>query len=732
MKSIASAMFSFRTPHPCLLLLLASATAHAAGLEPEEKAAVATVAPVPAMQKVEVSGPGALALRRDDTASKIIVGRDEIDLYGDNSLGALLKRQPGVSVVGAEVKMRGLGAGYTQILINGDPAPPGFSIDTIAPDMIERVEILRSASAEYSTQAIAGSINLVLRKGASRPQQQLKLTFGRGQGRSSPAVSLQASDKLQAFSYALTGTLDRSGFYNAPFNTERVLDQLGAATASRTSQERNFSTVDKASLTPRLNWAFANGDSVTWQSLLDLYRIDNHSDTRETTLLGPATQYPDNNAISQLHVISTRSDLTWVHKVGDGGKLSVRVGATYNRRDIDYAFLGYRHDGTLLLVRDVNSRATDDSTTASGKYLSRAHAGHSFGFGWDASAIGRSENRSQRDRQPAGGAPYALDEDYTSDIRRLALFAQDEWEITPRLQLYLGVRWEGLHTATTGRTLAEVANSSGVWSPVLQTMWKLPNQERDQVRLALARTYKAPSTRNLVPRRYTVNNGNGPTTPDFQGNPELRPELAWGLDLAYEAYFGKSGVATLSTFARRVSDVTVQRLFQQDGIWITTPFNGGRANVHGIEADLKFPLRTWAAGAPDIDLRVNLGRNWSTLDSVPGPNNRLSEQTPLSANAGFDYRLSGAYSMGANFNLQTGGPVRIDRYLGSYSGVNRTLDVYGVWKADKNTQLRLSLSNALRQDQLQAQSYRDDNGATERSSVTPGSATARIVLERML
>lgn len=725
--------YSFHRFHPLLLLCSLGAVAASGAAEPQAEPQAAAQPP---MQKVEVSGPGALALRRDDTASKIIVGRDEIDLYGDNSLGALLKRQPGVSVVGAEVKMRGLGAGYTQILINGDPAPPGFSIDTIAPDMIERVEILRGASAEYSAQAIAGSINLVLRKGASRTQQQLKLTLGRGQGRTSPAVSLQASDKWQVFSYAVTGTLDSSGFYNAPFNTERVLDQLGTTSASRTSQERNFSAIDKASLTPRLNWALANGDTVTWQSLLDFYRIDNHSDARETTLLGPATQYPDNNAISQLHVLSTRSDLTWAHKVGDGGKLSVRVGATYNRRDIDYAFLGYSHDGTPLLVRDVVSTATDDSYTASGKYLSRAHGGHSFGFGWDASAIGRSENRSQRDRRPAGGAPYALDEDYTSDIRRLALFAQDEWEITPRLQLYLGVRWEGLHTATSGRTLTEVANSSGVWSPVLQTMWKLPDQQsgqsRDQVRLALARTYKAPSTRSLVPRRYTVNNGNGPTTPDFQGNPQLRPELAWGLDLAYEAYFGKSGVATLSTFARRVSDVTVQRLFQQDGVWITTPFNGGRANVHGIEADVKLPLRTWAASAPDIDLRFNLGRNWSTLDSVPGPNNRLGEQTPLTANAGVDYRMSGAYSMGANFNLQTGGPVRIDRYLGSYSGVNRTLDMYGLWKADKNTQLRLSLSNALRQDQLQGQSYRDGNGATERSSVTPGSATARIVLERTL
>lgn len=38
--------------------------------------------------------------------------------------------------------MRGLGAGYTQILINGERAPAGFSMDSLAPDVIERIEVL--------------------------------------------------------------------------------------------------------------------------------------------------------------------------------------------------------------------------------------------------------------------------------------------------------------------------------------------------------------------------------------------------------------------------------------------------------------------------------------------------------------------------------------------------------------------------------------------------------------
>lgn len=52
-----------------------------------------------------------------------MVGRSDIVQYGDSNLAEVLKRQPGISVTGGEVRMRGLGAGYTQILINGDPVP---------------------------------------------------------------------------------------------------------------------------------------------------------------------------------------------------------------------------------------------------------------------------------------------------------------------------------------------------------------------------------------------------------------------------------------------------------------------------------------------------------------------------------------------------------------------------------------------------------------------------------
>ncbi|QNA90741.1 TonB-dependent receptor [Massilia sp. Dwa41.01b] len=326
------------------------------------------------------------------------------------------------------------------------------------------------------------------------------------------------------------------------------------------------------------------------------------------------------------------------------------------------------------------------------------------------------------------GAPAAQRlQDYTAQVERLALFAQDEWEISPALQAYPGMRWEGVRTATEGRDLAQVSGSSGAASPILQLLWKLP--EKRQLRLALARTYKAPLTRDLVPRRYTINNNNSAVNPDVEGNPALRPEVSWGLDLAWERYVGKDGVASVSAYARRVEDVTTQLLYRDGASWVSRPVNGGRARVAGIEFDIK--SQAVLAGVP-LELRLNAGRNWSWLDSVPGPDNRLGEQVGFTANAGIDYRgklwsagTSLAYQ-GSDASVSAAG-VRGER------GARALLDAYWLSTVGAGWRLRLSVANALGRDGRSASRYRDADGGTIRRAVTAdGVATLRAALERNL
>jgi iron complex outermembrane receptor protein len=101
---------------------------------------------------------------RDRLTREQICGREELDRFGDTNALDLLRRLPGVNVGSGGPRKRGLGAGYTQILINGVPAPQGFNLDQLSPSQIERIEVPRASTAEQSTQAVAGTINIILKE----------------------------------------------------------------------------------------------------------------------------------------------------------------------------------------------------------------------------------------------------------------------------------------------------------------------------------------------------------------------------------------------------------------------------------------------------------------------------------------------------------------------------------------------------------------------------------------
>jgi hypothetical protein len=154
------------------------------------------------------------------------------------------------------------------------------------------------------------------------------------------------------------------------------------------------------------------------------------------------------------------------------------------------------------------------------------------------------------------------------------------------------------------------------------------------------------------------------------------------------------------------------------------------ANTRGVELEAKLPLRSRFKTAPNIDLRANLARNWSTLATVPGPNNRLDQQTPFSGTIGADWKLDGIpLTLGGSYSFQNGGPVRISVNQYAYSVPKRSLDMYGLWKFNPKNQLRVALANALHQENLQQSSYVDATGRLSDKTLTPTYLVVRALLE---
>jgi outer membrane receptor protein involved in Fe transport len=180
----------------------------------------------------------------------------------------VLKRQPGITIDGAPgkpaIRMRGLGSGYVAILLNGLPAPGGFSLETIDPELVERIEILRAPTAETSGQAVAGAINIILRKAGKigAPQTEMKAGTSFAAGRTSPSLTAQRSGRTGQLGYTLVASLTRkAGDLRRHRNEESRTRPLLRDTAWADRQ-----IDDRLELAPRLDWQASSRDTVSSQS----------------------------------------------------------------------------------------------------------------------------------------------------------------------------------------------------------------------------------------------------------------------------------------------------------------------------------------------------------------------------------------------------------------------------------------------------------------------------------
>lgn len=445
------------------------------------------------MQQVTISATKTEERERATTTA-IVIGRDDLARQGDGTLADVLKRQPGITIDGAPgrpaaVRMRGLGNGYASILLNGLPAPSGFSLESINPDLIERIEIMRAASAEFSAQAIAGTINVVLRKGPSGTQGELKAGAGFTRGHATPTITAQRSGRQGAFGYTVGMTVKRS---DVDIPTETIEEGEGPALIRHHFTNERL-VEDIIELAPRLSWQPPGGDSWTSQSYLRLRRMDNSGRDHETTVVGSPSEFPNWQARYGARPRYLYSDVSWTRRL-DEGRLTAKLSGYSSTRDASFVFDGANAANVTSGRHLVASGPQESDVSFSGSYRRSINGAHALAAGWEAGRKRRSEYRREQQFDADNALTLATDEQYSALVQRTALFVQDEWDITPRWSLYLGVRREDLHTVGEGNAHAPVDLRSGVWSPVAQTLFKArdgePGQPRDQFRLALGRTYK--------------------------------------------------------------------------------------------------------------------------------------------------------------------------------------------------------------------------------------------------
>ena len=625
--------------------------------------------------------------RRESTASKIVIGREDIDKQGDATIAEVLKRLPGITLGGppgrgGPIRMRGLGNGYTQILLDGERMPPGFSIDQLTPEQVERIEILRAPTAETGARAIAGTINIVLREGRRGTPDDLKLTGTQEHGHTSTQLNWVRNLKSEA----LNGSFTLSAMDQYRPEESSALTS-SSQFADRTREVAGLGHRRALNANARLQWRGEQGRSLVLMPFIVVSEYDRLGQVQVRSAAGMA-----DSAQSQSHSRFSMARLNgqWGQRLSADDRLELRFGAGQSNYDYRLDQTGaseVRSDTGRPLLRNgfETQNFVDHSANLTGKWTRVLEAGHQIVTGLEFEEVRRDEqgNAALADE---GGSLQAR-------TRRWALYTQDEFKINPQWSAYAGLRYENLLTEGTVDGALK-RNDSGVWTPLVHAVFKPDPQKRDQLRMSLTRSYKTPSLYQLVARYVPSLGDNTWTQPDRTGNPDLKPELATGVDLAFERYLAQGGVLSASVFSRNIRNLIRYTTTFNGSRYVASPTNVGDALTQGLELEAKFRLNQWIAQAWPIDVRSNVSFFRSDVKDVPGPNNRLDQQPPSTGNLGGDYRLrSLPLTLGGNFNWNPAYDTRRTENQWAYQGAKRVLDVYGLWRVSPSAGLRLTVSN---------------------------------------
>ena len=672
--------------------------------------------PAEQLQRVEVSGAASdESLRRASTASKIVITREEIEKFGDPTLGEVLKRLPGVTTGGrpgrgGEVRMRGMGGGYTQMLVNGERMPPGFSLDQLPPEQVERIEVLRAPTAEYGARAVAGTINIVLREALKKTANEFRAGVASERGRLSPSLGWSRNDTFGA-GHAYNVTLNALHGVRVDDVINDTLTHTSATGTDSllTSRGQTDETRDALNLNARVQLKLNATDSLAIQPFIVATR--SHATTALSQVTTPTPTAPPPGFFDQVDTQGDnrftllRLNTQWQSRLSTDTRAEARVGLGRAQAQ-SHSLRQERLAGAPTRQQDDRSDSHDDSWSALGKLSHSLGDAHSLVTGLEGEGNTRRQNRVTL----VNGQPQAGLSDFGDNLdarsTRFAAYGQDEWSVGKQWDFYAGARWEGITTRSSAASY-DASNRSSVFTPLAHARYKLDERGRDLIRASLTRSYRSPQLQDLI-ARPTINSQvpHQVNTPDRAGNPNLRPELATGIELGFEHYLSKGGLLSANLFYRRINDLlrTVTSLetvpWSPTPRWVARPQNVGKASTAGLELEAKFRLDEFIPDALPVNLRSNLSLFTSKVQDIPGPNNRLDAQPRATANLGADYRLrSLPLSMGATLNWTPATTIQQTLLTEASTSRKLVLDAFALWALTPEQSLRLSASN------LTAQAY---------------------------
>jgi outer membrane receptor protein involved in Fe transport len=617
-------------------------------------------------REIVVQGQITYRNRSEEVEPILTYDADFFQRFEPLTAGDALKRVPSVTFLSDVIesdgaRLRGLPPGYTQILINGERVPGSaldrsFFLDRIPAELISRVEILRSSSARRTGDAVAGSLNIVLRDayqldgGYVRAgalyyddkefEPSLGAVFGTqvGPGRLLLGANLQGRHNPKIKKSLRYGDSPE----NEPDFATDEFDNREDQTDTRDGKDYSFNgtyEIDSDTTDFKINGFYVRTDRTETE------RSFEYDDP--TAINGPVpvgNLVSDNANVNEIDQENYSIDGKLSHE-WSLGKTSVRVGyARFKDKQRETEYQVEFEDGEdavfegALTATDIvdkefsakldhEFRLTDDINFVIGGFLQNKRRNTAIrDTDEEEDFPGLETTYDQFTDNPtdlSGGLSEADLEDTDGGVNRIE---EDRRDLFALIEGKSGAfSWEaGIRYETTDLTITDFTGAAAIptqtndyeeWLP--SASFKFDITPRDRIIGSVARTNRRPDFNFISPALLEEEVGDS----DLQGNPQLAPETAWGFDLGYERRIGNGGIFGVNIFYRKVTDlIELTTLIdpvsgdplegsEGPGTFIYQPQNVGDGKVYGIEFDLSTDLGF--LGLPD----TGVFGNFSYLDS---------------------------------------------------------------------------------------------------------------------
>lgn len=639
--------------------------------------------------------------RKNNSSTKIIISKEEIARFGDQSMGDVLKRLPGLSFTGPagyveDIRFRGADKGYTQILIDGEPIVDGkkdrqFQVSRLSAEMIERIEIIKQTTAEFNSDGIAGTINIILKNPPKEGKGDYSLRYGQSDGEPIKEVFVNYGNKYDRLSYTVgVNALERPLVKPKTKTETAYADNAGhAVTSIKTEDELEIRSNKEVSVIPKVIYDINDISKLTLSGYFiggteDKSQIKNS--TEDTGSIGSVDKriYTDTSEIKDRinHRLLTK------YEVSPTSTEKYSVTVMLNKGGEEKDKTTYTRTTTVAtgVSTIANAKEHEDIT----EFEKKIKTDGSFVLG-ETNFVKVGLERSLKDfdsfKTSNGIITSSPSDQLDMKENSWQAYVMDEYMLTSDHIFTPGVRLEQF----TQESLYNGSSKEGDYqfvNPSLHYLWHI--NEEINLRASIAKKVKKPKFDEIY---NGIKSGSGTFASPYEvGNLDLKPEQSLGYELGLERFLAdKLGVISVNGYYRIIKDKAEERTtLQSDGFYYKNKINVGEAKLYGIEFDAQKDLKGIIDG-------LNLYGNLTFMHGLVidnGVERKLKDVPEYTLNLGFDQKLpSLGMTVGAAYNRLGGFEAYESATKLKSEGYKTIVDVYALKKLHKNLDFRITAKN---------------------------------------